>query len=1108
MDDVAQYRFLPWSRRGLAAEVGGADTGGALPVRATVHAGVTVTGAGTTGIDLSLYGPGDILGIDTRLIVRTDPRPNSTDAEPNYLPAIEFDPPDFPWAFTPARPGAGDRLRPWLVLVCVDRAVVSPPQVSLQGGVRGPLPVLQVPSSAVATELPDLRESWGWAHTQVATEEGAGPVDGAQLDRDPALNVSRLVCPRRLQPGKRYVACLVPAFDVGAFRGLTGQQPTATTIGPAWDVQTPADLTLPVFYHWEFDTGPAGDFEELARKLRPFKCPPTVGYAPMHVGAAGPELPSIPAGQAGAQLDMDGALRSPSGSPGSLGDVDPDLREALRRALDAAADNADASADAETPVMGPPLYGEWHVKRHRVPANRPTWFRDLNVDPRTRVGAGLGTEVVRANQEEFVHAAWEQVGQVLAANALLNSARLSMEAAGRLHERHVKTLPGHRLLQLAAPMHDRVVLAESTVRATVAGTSLPDAAADPALRRLTGGRHPILRRAARKAGVALTEGGAAAPMKLYASLAAGRADVDPNVFTPDGLEAVSGLQAVDVPSAGDAAVDLTATGLPIEVPANVLREGRQRYRAAGRAIGAVEEGAAVTPTRLRDDLRLTGLVTLEHLRALAQTPRRTGGNVEESGDLPDALSRLREAAVSNPGATAFLVDATSATLRVHALDVDARGRVLARTAVTSDSIPVAELGEGLRGARTETLSRALGNLDPGSLASPRRGREVSVIDTAGADRPILVDRGAGIAVGPTNTVPAPVRDVAVLDRFQRAWAGVQARVASAADLPARTVVPFGVAAAARAVVRGTDPVTVVPKRLATMLWVRGRSLLAEVIDGLEVVATMDRILAAPDLPAPVYEYLARYDRDRFLPGVDVIPPNAITLLETNPQFVEAFMVGMNHEMNRELLWREYPTDRRGTPFRHFWGWLDGGADIIPIHTWPPANILGRNARGGEGGQLVLLVRGDLLRRYPNTVVYAWRAEAGRLKDPPQRADLVAPVFAGRFDPDFTFFGFPLTDADLEGDAWFFVLQEQPTEPRFGFDESVGAAPGPIGKWSDATWEHTGTAPGAHLILAGNPLSGQAHGGVTFGANAGHLAAIALQKPVRVAVRSGQLYVEE
>ena len=30
------------------------------------------------------------------------------------------------------------------------------------------------------------------------------------------------------------------------------------------------------------------------------------------------------------------------------------------------------------------------------------------------------------------------------------------------------------------------------------------------------------------------------------------------------------------------------------------------------------------------------------------------------------------------------------------------------------------------------------------------------------------------------------------------------------------------------------------------------------------------------------------------------------------------MVGLNHEMARELLWREYPTDQRGSYFRQFW----------------------------------------------------------------------------------------------------------------------------------------------------------------------------------------------
>ena len=41
-------------------------------------------------------------------------------------------------------------------------------------------------------------------------------------------------------------------------------------------------------------------------------------------------------------------------------------------------------------------------------------------------------------------------------------------------------------------------------------------------------------------------------------------------------------------------------------------------------------------------------------------------------------------------------------------------------------------------------------------------------------------------------------------------------------------------------------------------------------------------------------------------------------METNQRFIEAYMVGLNHEFARKLLWREYPTDQRGSYFRQFW----------------------------------------------------------------------------------------------------------------------------------------------------------------------------------------------
>ena len=51
--------------------------------------------------------------------------------------------------------------------------------------------------------------------------------------------------------------------------------------------------------------------------------------------------------------------------------------------------------------------------------------------------------------------------------------------------------------------------------------------------------------------------------------------------------------------------------------------------------------------------------------------------------------------------------------------------------------------------------------------------------------------------------------------------------------------------------------------------------------------------------------------------LDPLPIRVTTLF--GGRFVEAFMVGLNHEMNHELVWRTYPTDQRGTPFRRFFG---------------------------------------------------------------------------------------------------------------------------------------------------------------------------------------------
>ncbi len=95
------------------------------------------------------------------------------------------------------------------------------------------------------------------------------------------------------------------------------------------------------------------------------------------------------------------------------------------------------------------------------------------------------------------------------------------------------------------------------------------------------------------------------------------------------------------------------------------------------------------------------------------------------------------------------------------------------------------------------------------------------------------------------------------------------------------------------------------------------------------------------------ELLARWP-EWALPGIGSVPDESVIVLETNPAFVAALLVGLNDEFNRELLWREFPTDQRGTPFRRFWP--TPGDDVDEIARWPLTSELGSQiASGAQGG---------------------------------------------------------------------------------------------------------------------------------------------------------------
>ena len=318
------------------------------------------------------------------------------------------------------------------------------------------------------------------------------------------------------------------------------------------------------------------------------------------------------------------------------------------------------------------------------------------------------------------------------------------------------------------------------------------------------------------------------------------------------------------------------------------------------------------------------------------------------------------------------------------------------------------------------------------------------------------------------------------------------------------------------------------------------------------------VMAHPEFTDPVYEHLKTLSQDFILPNVEKLPQDSITILQTNQKFIEAYIVGLNHEMARELLWREFPTDQRGSYFRQFWDIRDNlfesdpekQFDIKKMHDW--RHDLGNNrARPWnekdplDDGNIVLVVRGQLLLKYPNTMVYAQKAVYDTTDPSKQRqlapdsddTNIKYPLFSAELEPDIFLFGFDLsiddargqqirnrnTATDLTNPGWFFVFKERPGQIKFGLDDYADEfgnenvmpnSPNPD-TWNDLTWEHlidSKTELENYIITFNKTLTPTnppvAAPLPVWGNNSADLASILYQNPVIFARHAGEMLPEE
>ncbi len=1049
-ETLAHYSFIPWLRRGLGNKIAeqdalGADVAGSAYAdeRAKLNVELVIgydlldggSGEELVGKTVNVAGPADIVGINPAAILRTEPAAHVNNFEANLLAYLEFYEEDFPWRYTPVSPASSGpdtaKLRPWIALIVLENG-----EFERRDNGAG-LPSIAINESAVNQVFCNHDETWAWAHVHLNQSMPAGnlaqEVETA-LDENPDTGISRVLCPRKLQKNRDYTAFLIPAFETGRLAGFGKPATGIKAQAAAWKKEngqvTVADVdgfnafSFPFYYSWEFRTGKLGDFETLVSILQPFPTEPESGKMPMDIQSPGYDLDGVAASKT---LGFEGALRPPDFVPDPFpaGQGDKSFRNKLKNLLNLSVDAADTGNQAvldaavnpfynapftEDPMIVPPIYGYWHamIKKLGVAANSP-WVEKLNLDPRYRGAAGLGTETVKTLQEELMDQAWRQVGDVNLANQQIREAELAKMANRSIYKKHLVNTSDDKFTRITNATHNRILDAGGsiTVNQEFRLSRTPLAAKSPAFTRLT-------------------RPGKKSTRSINQSAGAGKGihdQVIPNFNT-----------------GADQFTDPDITAAKLKKPSVNAMSAAEVTAAIGAAkTSYLQEDAYLVRDLLFFSIENADLTTLNK-NAIKNQINLSTGEYENI--------RLTDPVRWN-GIKSRVSDA------VNQIILYAR---------SGDQIEV-KLESG---AYNTVFAGQTGSADEGALPSSGKLHHQVLIY-----RDLAEDETERIGKATT---------LADIEMYEGVFAGFSTVSASAAFVQPQLRAPIADLGNTFDHIRlKLDPEVTIPARVLQNLrvWKNG---------AFQPLETMKPIMAYPKFEDPMYLELSKISQNFILPNIEKLPKNSLTILETNQAFIEAYLAGLNHEMARELLWREYPTDQRGSYFRQFWDAADNAfetdeemtKDIKEIHQWRSA--LGANRANPDAGNLVLVVRGDLLLKYPDTIIYAQKAlydpvdpSAPRLlPDDITEDNTLFPSFSAELTPDVFLFGFPLTTEEAEGEriydsgantagknpGWFFVFRERPGQVKFGMDDyadelgntDVMPDSNPS-TWNDLTWEH-------------------------------------------------------
>ncbi|MGL1934381.1 MAG: hypothetical protein OCD01_05155 [Fibrobacterales bacterium] len=1009
--EQTKYDFNSWYREGISQDIiapNAEETHASIAVTLDIEKNTVDNTKQRTEFtkEIPVIGPGEISGFNAQQIVRTWPKNATQEFPKEYIPFIEFHDEDFLWRYTPeatpVRPSNedadGESLTPWLTLLCLKDGDFE--RVNENG--------VGVVTIGHDVELPDLSKAWQNAHVHI-NDLGANTPAKTFLKENPLKGHCRLLSLKALSQevgvSHAYTCFLVPTYERGRIAGMSGTEakriledvPAARF---SWENQRNGDITLPIYHSWNFSTATEGDFETLARRLAEDGSMPegVKGYQ-----SVDPVYDAVSVADLGKGLVLGGDFSENSFKlgaaltpiPKNVSEVDPasfdtmkdssPYEEALSKLV-----ALDKNQSAAVPMVVPPGYGKFYLQESETPG----WFHQLNEHRSYRATAGIGTSVIKKNQEKLMEASWKVVGDVVSNNEALQGARFASLVNNTLHTKRLSQANEAEVAHFAGRVTN------SPTMVALKNSVLPTVVLTPGFKRIQEQQMQHVAQSSSRSFDNLFEemtpipqdmlqsGSAEYMRKAYARKLDSMMSSGPYMFLW-ALHKRGGqnwlrrkceqahLPAGSIYSLNDVPSNTLSEYIELKIERELFRcDAYNSNKTCDAVLNDLSESQfnplsdqfTVRPSLLSFGFEFGerrknsqvynefyGTQGLPYLHdqdipiikaGIAVRFRGMLNAIKEHSTIwqiqtPEVLGAFNRTIELNPysdgreryvylSARYFQILFRHLAFE-HFLQIQTPGfkEYLDQDLTTAYSKGMYGCSQELIGMKSYTIGRKkyliLGFDDAYFAENFTKGSYNKKNQSYVYEEETIITSYSNLAHTNLSLLITRAKKLASFKNMLRYGKGLNDfLVSSGEEKPSLQALYF---------------------HLPTMLYELSsqdgiNATVKQTTNGTKI---HNRVMAHPTFNVPAVKYLLEENPDYLLPGIDTIPDDTVMLLKTNTPFIESFMVGLNHEMSRELQWREFPTDMRGSYFQTFWdktGTVQGESpDIRPLNEWAPSDEL-------------------------------------------------------------------------------------------------------------------------------------------------------------------------